>query len=45
MACRNLNRLFPNHRSEIRDFLRKENITFDLRADQIKLAAFLENLD
>ncbi|MFW5724824.1 MAG: hypothetical protein ACOCX0_00150 [Bacteroidota bacterium] len=41
---RDLNKLFPDHRSAIRSFLRKEKISFDERMDLIKLAKFLESL-
>lgn len=41
---RDLNRLFPDHKSEIRSFLRQENISFDERKDLLKLALFLDKL-
>ncbi len=41
---RDLNRLFPDHRSEIRSFLRSERISFDERLDLLKLVEFLDGL-
>jgi len=42
---RQLNRLFPDHRSEIRAFLRNESISFDERDDLIRLGNFLTSLE
>ncbi len=41
---RALNRLYPDHRSEIRSFLRDNDIEFDIRSDLIKLAVFIDRL-
>ncbi len=41
---RELNRLYPEHRSEIRNFIRSEKTQLDNMNDQIKLAKFLETL-
>ncbi|TVQ90488.1 MAG: hypothetical protein EA393_05730 [Bacteroidetes bacterium] len=42
---RQLNRLFPDHRSDIRAFLRNESISFDERDDLIRLGNFLTSLE
>lgn len=41
---RQVNRAFPDHRSEVRNFFRRNSISFDEREDLIKLGEFLVGL-
>lgn len=41
---RQVNRAFPDHRSEVRSFFRRNSISFDEREDLIKLGEFLVGL-
>jgi len=41
---RTLNRLYPDDRTQIRSFLRDNDIEFDVRSDLIKLAFFIDTL-
>jgi hypothetical protein len=42
---RQVNRAFPDHRSEVRNFFRRNSISFDERDDLIKLGEFLVGLN
>lgn len=42
---RELQRLFPDHHRELRNFVRRERLDFDERDDIIKLVRFIETLE